>query len=167
MNTRNSFCLFFIITMLFLTGCASVPLGSEVDDQRLKQFDAPPSDKSGLYVYRNSHFGAALKKSLYIDGEFVGESAPYVYFYKLLPSGKHILSTESEFSNNDLVLEMDGGKNYYVNQYIRIGAFVGGANLELVDEKAGREGVLECKLAKDGLPDPETIEEPVSNEDEL
>lgn len=167
MHTRNSFIILFILSMLYLAGCASVPMGSADEDQRLKQFNAPPDDKSGLYVYRNSNFGAALKKSLYIDGEFIGESAPYVYFYKLLLPGKYKLSTESEFSNNDFEVEMDGGKNYFVNQYIRFGAFVGGANLELVDEKTGRDAVLECKLAKDGLPDPETLEEPTAKEEEF
>jgi hypothetical protein len=69
------------------------------------------------------------------------------YFYKEVQSGGHILSTESEFSNNDLLLDAEAGRNYFVRQYIKMGLFVGGANLELVSEEEGKKGVLECKLA--------------------
>ncbi len=69
------------------------------------------------------------------------------YFYKLVSPGEHKLSTESEFGNNDLVLNTETGKNYFIRQYIKMGLFVGGANLELVSEPDGKKGVLECKLA--------------------
>lgn len=70
------------------------------------------------------------------------------FFYKEVQPGEHKLSTESEFGNNDLKITTESGKNYYVRQYIKMGAFVGGSNLELATEDAGKKGVLECKLAK-------------------
>ncbi len=70
------------------------------------------------------------------------------YFYKEVQRGKHKLSTESEFSNNDLSIDAEKGRNYFVRQYIKMGLLVGGANLELVSEDEGMKGVLECKLAK-------------------
>ncbi|MCK4711050.1 MAG: DUF2846 domain-containing protein, partial [Gammaproteobacteria bacterium] len=97
---------------------------------------------------RNSSFGGALKKSVYIDGELIGETAPMTYFFKEVHAGKRKLSTESEFSENDLILDTESGKNYFVRQYIKMGVFVGGANLELVSMENGKKGVLECKLAQ-------------------
>lgn len=48
------------------------------------------------------------------------------------------ISTESEFSPNDLLLDTEVGKNYYVRQYIKMGVFVGGAGLEKVSEDEGQ-----------------------------
>jgi len=70
------------------------------------------------------------------------------YFYRVISPGQHTLSTQSEFSNNDLIITANPGFNYYVRQYMKMGVFVGGANLELVSEEEGRKGVSECNLAK-------------------
>ena len=144
---KKSLIILSIVISSFLTGCATVPLASVEEDTARKTFTPPPQGTAGLYIYRNSAFGGALKKSLYIDGELLGESAPMTYFYKEISPGEHRLSTESEFSNNDLLVDTEGGRNYFVRQYIKMGLFVGGANLEIVSEEEGRKGVLECKLA--------------------
>jgi len=70
------------------------------------------------------------------------------YFYRVISPGQHTLATQSEFSNNDLIITANPGLNYYVRQYMKMGVFVGGANLELVSEEEGRKGVSECNLAK-------------------
>ncbi|SCK25652.1 DUF2846 domain-containing protein [Vogesella sp. LIG4] len=134
-------------TLLF-TGCASVPLGDPKVDAQLKTFASPPADKSGIYIYRNSFVGQALKKDLHLNGERVGETANKVYFYRQVNPGKQTLSTESEFSDNSIELITSGGKNYFVEQYIRMGVFVGGANLKQVDDEEGKKNVLESKLAQ-------------------
>ena len=140
--------LLSLVLSIYLTGCATVPMASIEDDQLRKQFSAPSEGKAGVYIYRNSNFGSALKKEVYIDEQLVGVTAPMTYFYKEVSSGQHKLSTQSEFGNNDLVIMTDPGLNYYVRQYIKMGVFVGGANLELVPEEDGKKGVSECKLAK-------------------
>jgi len=145
---KNSLMLITLSLSVFLTGCASVPMASTADDQLRKEFALPPEGKAGLYIYRNSNFGGALKKSVYVDGQLVGETAPMTYFYKEVALGEHKLSTESEFSNNDLIVQIQRGINYFVRQYIKLGVFVGGSNLELVSEEEGKKGVLESKLAK-------------------
>tara|TARA_R110002111_G_scaffold120260_3_gene183342 strand:- start:11736 stop:12179 length:444 start_codon:yes stop_codon:yes gene_type:complete len=137
-----------IVSSTYLTGCASVPMASHAEDHTRKQFTSPPIEVAGLYIYRNSNFGGALKKTLSIDGEIIGESAPMTYFYRELTPGKHILSTESEFSDNIATLNVEGGKNYYIEQFMKFGLFVGGANFTFVSEEVGQKGVLECKLAK-------------------
>lgn len=145
---KRVFVLLALLTSVFLTGCASVPMASDEEDMRKKEFLSPSVDKAGLYIYRNSTFGGALKKSVFIDGELLGETAPRTYFYKQLSPGEHKISTESEFGNNDLVLQLASGKNYFIRQYIKMGLFVGGANLEMMPEEIGKQGVLECKLAQ-------------------
>lgn len=133
--------------LFLLSGCASVPMASKDEDMKLKQFNVPPEDKAGLYIYRNTFGGQALKKNVYVDGEFIGETANKVYFYKLIAPGSHTLSTESEFGDNSVSFEAIGGNNYYAEQYIRMGVFVGGANIRMVDEDEAQKDILECNLA--------------------
>jgi uncharacterized protein DUF2846 len=141
--------LLTIIASVQLTGCASVPMASSEQDQARKEFLKPAEGMAGLYVYRDSSFGAALKKTVSIDGKIIGETAAKTYFYKDIEPGKHSLSTESEFSDNAISINVEAGINYFVRQYIKFGAFVGGADLVPVSEEKGKQGVLSCKLAKE------------------
>jgi len=116
-------------------------------DHALKQFSTPPANKAGLYIYRNTFVGQALKKTVSVNGMAIGETANKVYFYRQIPPGQHTVSTESEFSDNSISFVAQPGTNYFVEQYIKMGVFVGGAGLRMVEEEAGKRAVSECKLA--------------------
>jgi hypothetical protein len=148
---RNIPTLVRVSTLLigaFLTyGCASVPMASADQDAQRKLFAPPPEGMAGLYIYRDTTMGGALKKTLFVDGQPIGESGPKTYFYRELTPGSHVLATESEFGNNDLLLEAAAGTNYFVDQKMKLGVTVYGAYLKLVPEAEGRKGVMKCKLA--------------------
>ncbi|TWI60931.1 uncharacterized protein DUF2846 [Pseudoduganella lurida] len=145
------FPLVAIAAAFLVTGCASVNMASKEESAKAKQFAAPATNNAGLYVYRNSSFGGALKKDIWIDGKCLGESAPHVFFFTEVEGGKTVkLSTESEFSPNDLSLTVDGGKNYFVRQYIKMGVFVGGAGVEQVSEQQGMTDIAKLELATAG-----------------
>jgi hypothetical protein len=134
-----------------LAGCASVPMDTPENDKLAKEFNPPSEGNSGLYIYRASGPGTALKKSIWVNDKCVGESAQNVFFYEEVMGGQeHKVSTESEFSPNDLLVQTEPDHNYFINQYIKIGAFVGGANLKLVDEEKGKEKVSKLKMAVKG-----------------
>lgn len=137
-----------IISVSLLVGCASVPMAPIEQDNALKAFSPPPADKAGLYIYRNTFVGQALRKHVYIDGESLGETANKTFFYRLITLGQHKISTESEFGENEIILQAEGGKNYFIEQYIKMGVFRGGANLRIVPEQEGMEEVRKCNLAK-------------------
>lgn len=141
---RNVMVGMMLVATLVVSGCASVSMGSKEEDMALKQFPAPPDTMAGVYVYRDSFMGKALKKTVSLDGEMLGETANGVYFYKVIPPGEHIISTESEFSDNTLSFVADADRNYFIRQYIKMGVFVGGAGLEMVDEEKGMTAVREC-----------------------
>lgn len=138
------------VAVSLLAGCASVPLESPEKDAVAKQFNAPSAGKSGVYIYRKGGPGSALKKDIWIDDKCVGESASSVYFYEEVSAGSHKVSTESEFSPNDLMIDTAAGQNYFVNQYMKMGLFVGGANLELEDEEKAKKAISKLSLAKGG-----------------
>ena len=145
-----------ILLPLFLTfafvGCASVPQANPQSSQQAKKLVAPSEGNAAIYVYRsNSVVGAALKKDVWVDGECLGETARGTFFLKeVVGNQEHTISTESEFSPNHLLLKTEAGKNYFVQQYIKPGMFVCGANLKQVDSVIGEKAVGEYQLAQSG-----------------
>ncbi len=137
--------ILFSTAFLFLSGCGSTPKAPVEKDQSRKAFNPPPEDKVGLYVYRKSLLGSILKKSLYLNGELIGKTAPNTYFYREVTPGNHILSTQAEFGKNDLQLITRAGKNHFVKLGKKLGG-LGGAKLIVVDEEEGMEDILDCKL---------------------
>lgn len=147
----KSILIIALSTTLTLTGCASVELASSAESQKAKAFKAPQNGNAGLYIYRNSFVGKALKKDVWVDGKCVGESGPDVFFYtEVSGNQKHKIETESEFSPNTLELSFEAGQNYFVRQFIKMGAFVGGADLEQVSEEQGKKDIASLSLAKAG-----------------
>lgn len=142
-----------ILSSMLLGGCASVPLASNAENAAAKSFPAPENGKAGLYVYRDSFAGKALKKDVYLDGRCLGETSDKVFFYQQITTNQpHMLGTESEFSPNNLTINAISGKNYFVRQYIKMGVFVGGAGLQEVSESEGMRVVskADVKLAVPG-----------------
>ncbi len=140
-----------VLSVAVLSGCASVNMASKEESDKAKQFSAPSAGNAGLYVYRNSFAGKALKKDIWVDGKCLGESAADVFFHTQVEGGKkHKIETESEFSPNALEVFMEAGKNYFIRQYIKLGAFVGGADLEQIPEEQGKADVAKLSLAQPG-----------------
>jgi len=138
-----------IITLgLLVTGCASVPLASPEADSTAKRFVPPTDGKASVYIYRNSFVGQALKKTVSVDNRALGETANKVFFHTTVTPGSHQLSTQSEFGDNTLNFTANAGMNYFFEQYIKMGVFVGGANLKAVSEDEGKANVLKCRLAQ-------------------
>lgn len=116
-----------------------------------KEFNPPEEGKSGLYIYRSGSFGGALKKDIWVNEECVGESAPNVFFYTEVDCNEeHKVSTESEFSPNDMVLRAECEKNYFIKQSIKMGAFVGGASITQVSDVRGKSAVTTLDMASVG-----------------
>ena len=136
---------------LLISGCASVDMASKAESAKAKEFNSPSQNNAGVYIYRDSFVGKALKKDIWIDGKCIGESAPDVFFYTEVEGGKnHKVDTESEFSPNTLELMFEAGKKYFIRQFIKMGVFVGGAGLEQISEEQGKIDVAKLEMAKQG-----------------
>jgi len=143
--------LLALTASLLIAGCASVDMATKEESARAKEFNQPSPGNAGVYIYRNSFVGKALKKDAWIDGKCIGESAPDVFFYTEVEGEKtHKIGTESEFSPNTLELMFATGKNYFIRQFIKLGVFVGGAGLEQVSEEQGKKDIAPLEMAKPG-----------------
>lgn len=142
--------LLALVPILF-TGCASVPMQDLELTAEVQKFNPPSEGNAGLYIFRSGSFGGALKKDVWVNGNCIGETAPNVFFYEEVEGDKeHKISTESEFSPNDLAIKVKSGMLYFVRQYIKMGLFVGGAGVELIDEEEGKEAVSKLNMATKG-----------------
>ena len=138
-----------VAAMLNVTGCANVATQDKSADEYAKEFKAPPNGWAGLYLYRTCNiFGAGLKKSLYVDGHYLGETSRCRFFYRLVRPGVHRIDTESEFSENFFTYDFKEGINTFINQYIRLGVFVGGANIEVKDPEFAKAALKDYSLAE-------------------
>lgn len=121
-----------------LIGCASVDFkASHEEEMAAKQFALPTDNTTNIYIYRDMLLGSALGKNIYIDGRYLGQTGPKTFYKDNVEPGIHVISTESEFSENHILLSTEPNTNRYIRQFIKIGVFVGGAGLEEVEaEKA-------------------------------
>ena len=140
-----------VAVTLLISGCASVEMAPQAESAKAKEFKDPSLGNAGVYIYRDSFVGKALKKDVWIDGKCIGESAPNVFFYTEVEGGKtHKVDTESEFSPNSLEFMFEANKKYFVRQYIKMGVLVGGADLEQIPEEQGKIDVTKLEMAKPG-----------------
>ncbi len=100
---------FTLTATLLISGCASVDMTTKAESEKAKEFNLPSQGNAGVYIYRNSFVGQALKKDIWIDG-----------------------------------------KCYFIRQFIKMGAFVGGAGLEQISEEQGKIDVAKLDMAKSG-----------------
>lgn len=139
------------VVLALFAGCASVPMESPDASAKAKAFGEPAPGNAGLYIYRAAGVGTALKKDVWVDGRCIGETAPNMFFYEEVPGDKqYTVSTESEFGTNELVVNAKSGEHHYIKQYIKMGLFVGGANLKQVDEQRGQADIARLELARKG-----------------
>lgn len=129
-----------------LVGCATVNMGDAKQDAAAKTF-AAPKDKAAVYVYRNETMGAAVKMDVELDGKPVGQTAANTYLYKEVAPGKHTVTSKAE-NTDTLEIDAKPGVLYYIWQEVKMGFGSARSKLHLVDEAAGKKGVLETKLAE-------------------
>ena len=131
---------------VLLTGCASVPMAFDAEEQVGKSFAVKP-DRANVYVYRNESFGAAIPMTVSINGRTAGQTGAKTYFMWEVEPGVHEISSIAE-NTSTVMLKAEAGRSYFVWQEVKMGVFMARSMLQQVDENTGRSGVLECKRAQ-------------------
>ena len=133
--------------LALVAACVTVPKAPQDVDLAVKQFMPPPKGRAALYVFRNESMGGAVKMSLNLDGEFLGDTGPKTFHWVPIKPGKHTLVGKAE---NESTLEFTAkpGQSLFVWQEVKMGIFSAKNRLELVDDDRGHAGVAECELAE-------------------
>ena len=134
----------FLALVIFVSGCASVPMADLELDAKAKEFVPAPS-KASIYIYRNETFGAAISMAVTVNGLMLGQTAAKSYFLINVPPGSYVIESQAE-GVSKLPLSVVYGKNYFVWQEVKMGIFYAGSMLQQVTEDVGRVGVMESKL---------------------
>jgi len=149
--------LMLCMAFVMLAGCRHVAMVSKVEDASSKQFNLPPRNAAGIYIYRDSGWtGKSQVKSIWLDGQLLGGLPNSTYFTLEIAPGTHILSTQAEPGPNELRFNVSGGRNYYFSEVFNrkvpvvgvvVGPFVSVATFEAVSEQEGQSNVLKCQQA--------------------
>ena len=144
MSIRKAFATAALLSAVFVTGCASVPMASPEQDAKAKTFKVQQG-KANIYIYRNESMGSAVKMPVLVDGKMVGDTVAKTYILTTVNPGKHTILSKTE---NDSTLDImaERGKNYFVWQEVKMGAWSARSKLQLVDEATGKKGVADSKL---------------------
>lgn len=154
-NAATTCLLVGLSLIILLTGCASVPMAPMDHDIKAKEFSAAP-DKASLYIYRNENFGAAIPMSVSVNGKTLGQTAAKTYFQLNVMPGKYNIESHAENVSN-LPLSVEGGKNYFVWQEVKMGMWMARSLLQQVDENTGHDGVTESKLIASSVSDNDLV----------
>jgi hypothetical protein len=147
MHTPTRRTLLAALAAALLAACASVPKAPPERDLAAKQFQPPAPGNASLYVYRHEAFGGAVRMSLLLNGQHVGDTGPRSFVWVGLSPGKHQLVSKAE---NDSVLELEAqpGATYFVWQEVKMGLMSARSKLQLVDDATGKAGVASCQLVE-------------------
>jgi hypothetical protein len=137
-------------TILVLSSCASVPTGDPALDVKLKSFPPPPSNAASVYIFRDTAplgYGAAAKRSVFIDNVKVGDTAPGYYIHRYVRPGQRAISVDSDYDANYVDLDVESGGVYFVEIYPRL-TLTAAFGVKQVSEAEGKRGVLGANLTR-------------------
>lgn len=159
----NKFLVFLVLCLLQPVALQAEPMASEAEDAVSKQFQLPPPDMAGVYIYRDSVLmGKRQAGAVWLDGQSQGNLPDETYFYMQIAPGRHTLSAQAAPSERDLKFEARAGENVFVKMdFVRkvpvagalplvgsvVGAFSSHVQFALVEEEEGKDGVLDCQQA--------------------
>jgi hypothetical protein len=134
--------------ILFLMGCASVPMAPQEMDVAAKRFE-PSAGKANIYVTKTTFVGSGHALNLLVDGEFRGAIAHNTYFLFEVDPGTHTVAVV-DYDIKVVTLHTKAGENYF----LEVGCsypypFPPWGWIEPRDEEEGRETVLKTSLAQE------------------
>ena len=139
-------CLFILVGLSFLCGCASVPMGAQNQDQIAKQFGVS-TNTAHIYLFRESKFaGSAVVLPVMVNQRVIGATKIGTYFYWELKPGTYTISSQNTSSFPSIDLTVEAGKNFFIEQNFHTWEFIPKVTLDIVDESAGKTGVIKCQL---------------------
>jgi hypothetical protein len=133
-------------TWIYIPVQSPVLLASRDADIEAKKF-LPVPDKAVLYIYRHQFIGSAWQIPITVNGELIGNTGGFTFFRKTLSPGVYIVESWAEYPTQ-ITLNLEAGNIYYVRHKTRSGMSKIRAELHLVDEATGREGVNQGKLLR-------------------
>ncbi|HRP88884.1 MAG TPA: DUF2846 domain-containing protein [Edaphocola sp.] len=136
--------LILIISMLFLTSCASTFQYSKIASPNNSN-----NDMATIYVLRPSSFGSAIKFGIYQDEKLIGKLGPKSYLaWTVKPDGKEITIISKSENKDILTINPQPGKTYFIKQKVKMGIAIARTGLEFIDKSEGEIIIKKLKTPK-------------------
>lgn len=127
--------------MLF--GCVSINKADVNTAKTVQALTAPSYGKAGIYI-----IGSSIPRDLWLDGHCLGPAGKNGFFYQEVDAGTHVVSTESEFSPNHLIIKTEPNKFYYIQQYTKPSLITVSSDVKEVKDVTGKKAVNKATLSE-------------------
>jgi len=150
MTTRPRPRLLVLAAFILVSGCASVPPGSDGLRQQARSFTPPPG-KANVYAIRGwSLFEAGIVWPVTLDFTGFGNVGLRSYLYGAISPGDHVLGANLPGPvPSRVTFTAEAGRNYFFEISSSPGWLVGTIRIEPLDEEKGRELVQDYNLSAD------------------
>ncbi|HEY1206897.1 MAG: DUF2846 domain-containing protein [Bryobacteraceae bacterium] len=98
------------------------------------------ADKALVYILRPTMMGNKVQTKLAVDGEWKGVNRGNNYFFFTLPPGLHYFCSQAE-NRSVLVLTVEAGKTYYLEQSIHMGVMKARNDLGVIGDSDGQKAL--------------------------
>jgi Protein of unknown function (DUF2846) len=102
-------------------------------DKKNHPMPPQPADAALVYVLRPTMMGNKIQTTFAVDGDWKGVNRGNNYLVVTLPPGEHVLCSKAE-NRSTLVIKVEAGKTYYVQQHVQMGLMKARTSLELMPE---------------------------------
>lgn len=150
---RNLYAALMIMAFLILGGCSSLPAQNPNDPAivQAKAFTPAPKGKGYVYLFRDYWLARQHSYVVYLGDETPVDIYNKSFFLLKLEAGtSYKLASESEFGNEEVVLNIESGKTYYVRHTPRLGVLFGQSDLDLLtkpdDIKDAQESIMVSRM---------------------
>jgi hypothetical protein len=107
-------------------------------DKKTHPLGVQDADKALIYVLRPTMIGNKIQTKLAVDAEWKGVNRGDNYFFFTLASGQHYFCSQAE-NRSVLVLNVEVGKTYYLQQEIWPGVLKARNELVVMEEDKAKE----------------------------
>jgi len=123
--------VYLVLCVLLLAGCSPKYMIANEPCPDVRKI-VPPQGQSMLVVGRTTIFGSGVNFENYLDKKFIGTTKGHSFFIATVPPGKHyVIANGENFAT--LLINFEPDKTYYVQNEVRMGAFIARVNLEYID----------------------------------
>ena len=129
--------VFLLYAVTGCIGCANGPVFSPAKLQ---------SSEAVVYIYRpsGSYQGSSVGLPVQCDDEKLGYLWSKGYLYKVVPPGKHIVSSSTE-QKSEVPFTAKAGESYFIEAEVEMEFFIGRPKLIMVPSDHGESAILGMK----------------------
>ncbi|MFN0014950.1 MAG: DUF2846 domain-containing protein [Saprospiraceae bacterium] len=135
------------IVAIGLAACSTTKIEDPAEDLRLRTMK-PTEGMALIYFLRPTSAAYGIGMEVTCDGTHIGGNHGKRYFFAHVKPGKRVFVSSAE-NKAELLLVLDAGKTYFIEQKIKMGILTARNQLERIEEADGRKKLAKCKLSGD------------------